>query len=97
MAETVLTGVLTHGMGPLADSGYLARDLRAWTSAWASRPTSPEGAGLVLALTATTVEDQASANRLYQRFTEPRDALLVRRLRDALVHLVLEGSRPRRC
>jgi hypothetical protein len=74
---------LSQQVEPLPYTGHIANDLREWSRAWVARLTSPEGRGLVLALTAATVDNQDVADRLYRHFTEPQEMSLLRRLASA--------------
>ncbi|GAA0973532.1 TetR/AcrR family transcriptional regulator [Acrocarpospora macrocephala] len=83
VAEAALSGGLSQQVEPLPDTGHIANDLREWSRAWVARLTSPEGSGLVLALTAATVDNQEVADRLYRHFTEPHETSLLQRLASA--------------
>jgi AcrR family transcriptional regulator len=80
VAEAALAGGLASELRPIADSGEIAHDLRAWLSEWVSHVATPEGTSLTLALTAAASDSQAIADQLYERFTGPHEEQLRTRL-----------------
>ena len=83
VAEAALAGGLASELRPIADSGELEGDLRAWLSEWVSHVATQEGTSLTLALTAAASDSQAIADQLYERFTGPHEEQLRTRLADA--------------
>jgi AcrR family transcriptional regulator len=83
VADAALDGNVTPALEELPDTGDIRTDLATWLHAWVTRAATPEGSGLILALTAAGSDDKAIADRLYSEFSGPHEALLRARLQAA--------------
>lgn len=85
--EVVADAALDDGVTPLPvslpDTGAIRADLQTWLRQWVTDITTPEGTGLILALTAAGSDNKALADRLYTQFSAPHENLIRDRLRRA--------------
>lgn len=86
VADAVLAGYLTPGLGPAGASppdtlGDASADLRAWLHTAATGLADPANVTIIRALAAAAAERDDDATRLYGAFTEPGRAQLVALLR----------------
>jgi AcrR family transcriptional regulator len=80
VAEAALSGYLIADERPMADTGDVAADLRAWLRERFTELTDPSLIALIRGLTAAAAESETDAARLYEQFTGRFQRELVRRL-----------------
>ncbi|MGH3261802.1 MAG: TetR/AcrR family transcriptional regulator, partial [Trebonia sp.] len=84
VAEAVLEAYGGAGSFPVADTGDIRADLRAWLGEHADFLAEPANAALVRALIAAAAASPADGTALYQQLSAPQHAGLTTRLRQAV-------------
>ncbi|MFC1440109.1 TetR/AcrR family transcriptional regulator [Streptacidiphilus sp. N1-10] len=81
VADAVLEEAQPFYLAPPARGGSVDQDVRAWVHALARDFVDPVRAGRIRAVTSAASEDPATAERLYERFTQVQRTGLIDRLR----------------
>lgn len=80
LAEAAAAGGVAPEPIALPETGDLGHDLRRWLHDWVAGITTPEGTGLILALTAAGSDDKAIADRQFEQFSGPHENAVRHRL-----------------